>query len=222
MGVEPEVVVLSTNEAKNHLTLQVVFKGMDKLSVKFEFNADTDTAEEVVNEMVCEHVSMSSRTKNPFLIMLLGHAYPPFSQIEEQVLPQKYQRFITHDINRILRELAGTGDKKDSAVGIPSSPMLHHQNGLNGGLNGLSSAVSQLSLDASNTTSSSSASTGSPQSLARSNSLSRTTSRPDWNGEVELPFKGIVSRQNTNDVHACWLQKSHIRRAHYLLLPLVI
>jgi len=53
LGVEPEVVVLSTNEAKNHLTLQVVFKGMDKLSVKFEFNADTDTAEEVVNEMVC-------------------------------------------------------------------------------------------------------------------------------------------------------------------------
>jgi len=52
LGVEPEVVVLTTNEAKNHLTLQVVFKGMDKLSVKFEFNADTDTAEEVVNEMV--------------------------------------------------------------------------------------------------------------------------------------------------------------------------
>jgi WNK lysine deficient protein kinase len=52
LGVEPEVVVLTSNEAKNHLTLQVVFKGMDKLSVKFEFNADTDTAEEVVNEMV--------------------------------------------------------------------------------------------------------------------------------------------------------------------------
>jgi len=52
LGVEPEVVVLTTNEAKNHLTLQVVFKGMDMLSVKFEFNADTDTAEEVVNEMV--------------------------------------------------------------------------------------------------------------------------------------------------------------------------
>ncbi|KAG0340195.1 hypothetical protein BG000_000447 [Podila horticola] len=160
LGVEPEVVVLSTNEAKNHLTLQVVFKGMDKLSVKFEFNADTDTAEEVVNEM-----------------------------IEEQVLPQKYQRFITHDINRILRELAGTGDKKDSAVGIPSSPMLHHQNGVNGGLNGLSSVVSNLSLDANNATSSSSASTGSPKSHARTNSLSRTISRPEWNGEDELPFK---------------------------------
>lgn len=54
--MEPEVVVLTTNEAKNHLTLQVVFKGMDKLSVKFEFNADTDTAEEVVNEMVSDLV----------------------------------------------------------------------------------------------------------------------------------------------------------------------
>lgn len=52
LGVEPEVVVLSTNEAKSHLMLQVLFRGMDKLSVKFEFNADTDTAEEVVNEMV--------------------------------------------------------------------------------------------------------------------------------------------------------------------------
>ncbi|KAF9964421.1 signal transducing kinase of the PAK, partial [Mortierella alpina] len=51
LGVEPEVVVLSTDEQKTHLVLQVVFKGMDKLSVKFEFNVDTDTAEEVVNEM---------------------------------------------------------------------------------------------------------------------------------------------------------------------------
>lgn len=116
-------------------------------------------------------------------------------QIEEQVLPQKYQRFITHDINRILRELAGTGDKKDSAVGIPSSPMLHHQNGVNGGLNGLSSVVSHLSLDTNNATSSSSASTGSPKSHARTNSLSRTISRPDWNGEDELPFKGSASKR---------------------------
>lgn len=52
LTVEPEVVLVSTNENKSHLTLQVVFKGMDKLAVKFEFNTDTDTAEEVVNEMV--------------------------------------------------------------------------------------------------------------------------------------------------------------------------
>jgi len=32
--------------------MQVVFKGMDRLSVKFEFNVDTDTAEDVVTEMV--------------------------------------------------------------------------------------------------------------------------------------------------------------------------
>ncbi|KAF9411984.1 hypothetical protein BGZ94_001183 [Podila epigama] len=110
LGVEPEVVVLSTNEAKNHLTLQVVFKGMDKLSVKFEFNADTDTAEEVVNEM--------------------------------------------------------------------------------NGMNGHGGTVSNLTLDTSNTpASSSTTSTASPQSHARTSSLSRTNSRPDWNGEVELPFK---------------------------------
>jgi hypothetical protein len=52
LAVEPEVVLVSTNDSKSHLTLQVVFKGMDKLSVKFEFNNDTDTAEEVVREMV--------------------------------------------------------------------------------------------------------------------------------------------------------------------------
>lgn len=53
LGEEPEVVLVDTNEATNQLMLQVVFKGMDKMSVKFEFNADSDTAEEVVNEMVC-------------------------------------------------------------------------------------------------------------------------------------------------------------------------
>jgi WNK lysine deficient protein kinase len=32
--------------------MQVVSKGHEHLSVKFDFNVDTDTAEEVVNEMV--------------------------------------------------------------------------------------------------------------------------------------------------------------------------
>ncbi|KAJ3295889.1 signal transducing kinase of the PAK [Borealophlyctis nickersoniae] len=85
LAVEPEVVLVST-ENKTHLTMQVVFKGMDKLSVKFEFNVDTDTAEEVVNEM-----------------------------IQEQVLPAKYQHLITGEINRILREMnkpAPEDDKK--------------------------------------------------------------------------------------------------------------
>jgi len=49
---EPEVLLLSSNETKNHLTMQVIFKGTDQLSVKFEFNTDTDTAEDVVSEMV--------------------------------------------------------------------------------------------------------------------------------------------------------------------------
>ncbi|CAO3653209.1 unnamed protein product [Mucor hiemalis] len=76
LAVEPEVVLLATDMTMKQLTLQVVFKGMDKLSVKFEFNADTDTAEDVVAEM-----------------------------IEEQVLPEKYQQLITGDINRLLRDL---------------------------------------------------------------------------------------------------------------------
>jgi len=73
---EPEVLLLSSNETKNHLTMQVIFKGTDQLSVKFEFNTDTDTAEDVVSEM-----------------------------IQEEVIPEKYQQLITSEINGILREM---------------------------------------------------------------------------------------------------------------------
>ncbi|KAJ3035305.1 signal transducing kinase of the PAK [Rhizophlyctis rosea] len=83
LAVEPEVVLVTT-ENKPHLTMQVVFKGMDKLSVKFEFNVDSDTAEEVVNEM-----------------------------IQEQVLPAKYQHLITGEINRILREMNRPPQEED-------------------------------------------------------------------------------------------------------------
>ncbi|KAF9355270.1 hypothetical protein BGX34_010564 [Mortierella sp. NVP85] len=144
LGVEPEVVVLSTNEAKNHLMLQVLFRGMDKLSVKFEFNADTDTAEEVVNEM-----------------------------IEERVLDQRYQRIITHDINRILRELAGTNDKKDSGALTPSSPMII--------TNGHFGAITPLTLDTSNNPQTPLGSA--PGYLGRKNSIA------DWGGEEEVPFR---------------------------------
>lgn len=84
LAVEPEVVLLASDMGMKQLTLQVAFKGMDKLSVKFEFNADTDTAEDVVAEM-----------------------------IEEQVLPERYQQLITGDINRLLRDLTKqqTADK---------------------------------------------------------------------------------------------------------------
>ncbi|KAF9175052.1 ATP binding [Mortierella sp. AD011] len=137
--VEPEVVVLTTNEAKDHLTLQVVFKGMDKLSVKFEFNTGTDTAEDVVNEM-----------------------------IEEHVLPQRYQRFITHDINRILRELAGTAEKKEGAGHQPSaSPMIQGSH--------LHGSVPPMTLDTSN-----------PSTQI---ALGRRNSNTDSNSEEELPHK---------------------------------
>ncbi|KAG2210273.1 hypothetical protein INT47_003258 [Mucor saturninus] len=76
LAVEPDVVLLAADPAQVHLTLQVVFKGMDKLSVKFDFNVETDTAEQVVREM-----------------------------IEEQVLPDRYQHHITKEINRILRDI---------------------------------------------------------------------------------------------------------------------
>ena len=50
--VEPEVVLLTMDPEKVNLSLQLVFKGMDKLAVKFNFNVVKDTAEEVVGEMV--------------------------------------------------------------------------------------------------------------------------------------------------------------------------
>ncbi|KAF9286336.1 hypothetical protein BGZ68_003033 [Mortierella alpina] len=141
LGEEPEVVLVDTNEATNQLMLQVVFKGMDKMSVKFEFNADSDTAEEVVNEMIVE-----------------------------QVLPQRYQRIITHDINRILRERAGVSDKKDSAgLHPPMSPMM--QISLSQG------AVAPLALDTSN------------PHTAGGTTLGRRNSNPETSGEEELPFK---------------------------------
>jgi WNK lysine deficient protein kinase len=55
LAVEPDVVLLTADPDNVLLTLQVVFKGMDKLSVKFDFNVESDTAEEVVREMVCIH-----------------------------------------------------------------------------------------------------------------------------------------------------------------------
>ncbi|ORX63164.1 kinase-like protein [Hesseltinella vesiculosa] len=85
LAVEPEVVMLSDDPDHVHLTLQVIFKGMDKLSVKFDFNVDTDTAEQVVREM-----------------------------IEEQVLPERYQYHITKEINRILRDLDKPNDPENS------------------------------------------------------------------------------------------------------------
>ncbi|KAF7723926.1 ATP binding [Apophysomyces ossiformis] len=76
LAVEPEVVILATDPTHVYLTLQVVFKGMDKLSVKFDFNVEADTAEQVVREM-----------------------------IDEQVLPERFQHHITKEINRLLRDM---------------------------------------------------------------------------------------------------------------------
>ncbi|KAI9321048.1 kinase-like domain-containing protein [Dichotomocladium elegans] len=81
LAVEPDVVLLAADTGHVHLTLQVVFKGLDKLSVKFDFNVETDTAEQVVREM-----------------------------IEEQVLPKQYQHHITKEISRILRDLEKPND----------------------------------------------------------------------------------------------------------------
>lgn len=57
----------------------------------------------------------------------------------ENVLDQRFKMIITHDINRILRELAGTNDKKDNGALTPSSPMTI--------TNGHFGAITPLTLD---------------------------------------------------------------------------
>lgn len=49
---EPEVILISANESRTKLKLQVLFKGQEKHSIKFEYNREADTAEDVVREMV--------------------------------------------------------------------------------------------------------------------------------------------------------------------------
>ncbi|KAI9490849.1 hypothetical protein BDB00DRAFT_874957 [Zychaea mexicana] len=86
-AVEPEVVLLATDDNNVHLTLQVVFKGVDKRSVKFDFNVDTDTAAEVVHEM-----------------------------IEENILPRQYQQHITKEMARLLRDLDKEADNVHPSI----------------------------------------------------------------------------------------------------------
>lgn len=91
---DPEVVLLSSDSMRGVLLMQVVFQGVDRLSVKFEFNIDSDTAEDVVSEM-----------------------------IEERVLHERYRTHVTTDINNILRDvdrysqsLVSEGDGSDPGV----------------------------------------------------------------------------------------------------------
>lgn len=95
---EPEVFLISTNEHKTRLKLQVLFKGLDKHTIKFEYNRETDTAEEVVREM-----------------------------IDEKVLPAKYQGLVCNEIHRILREISKTAplsDRSDATGPAPSTPRM--------------------------------------------------------------------------------------------------
>lgn len=67
----------------------MVFKGSDKLSVKFEFNTQEDTPQEVVAEM-----------------------------IEEQVLPERYQQWITSEIHRIIRDIEKEDSKENTQQAV--------------------------------------------------------------------------------------------------------
>lgn len=99
---DPDVSLICVDETKTKLTFQVVFKGSDKQTVKFDFNTEKDTAENVVNEM-----------------------------IEEHILSAKFRQFVTASIHKILRDLSknvgapeeGTGNQNsNSAVGKPAPP----------------------------------------------------------------------------------------------------
>jgi WNK lysine deficient protein kinase len=84
------------------------------------------------------------------------------------VLPQMYQRFITHEINRILRDLAGICDKKDS----PASPLMQHSNQSHG-------TISSIALD-----------TSSPLIHTGGTSMARRNSTADYTSDMETPFRG--------------------------------
>lgn len=99
---DPEVILLSVDELRGVLNMQVVFRGLDRLSVKFEFNIDSDTSEDVVNEM-----------------------------IEEKVLNERYQSLVTTDINNILRDVErsytfesiGAIDSSTFVASAPTGPV---------------------------------------------------------------------------------------------------
>jgi serine/threonine protein kinase len=85
---DPDVSLLFVDETRSKLTFQVVFKGTDKHTVKFDFNTEKDTAENVVNEM-----------------------------IEEQILSAKFRQFVTAAIHKILRDLSkNVGAPEDSST----------------------------------------------------------------------------------------------------------
>ena len=58
---DPDVALLSVDDAKSKLTMQVIFKGSEKQSIKFDFKMHLDTPEIVVQEMVF------SSCRNPML-----------------------------------------------------------------------------------------------------------------------------------------------------------
>jgi len=112
LAVEPEVSLASMNEEDKHqLTLSVNFRGTDKTTVKFDFNTETDTADEVVKEMV----SLTYRGLDSS-VNLVG-------QIHENVLSEKYQSLITIEINKILRELNKPSNYGDQDANSEESKM---------------------------------------------------------------------------------------------------
>lgn len=91
---DPDVSLICVDETKTKLTFQVVFKGSDKQTVKFDFNTEKDTAENVVNEM-----------------------------IEEHILSAKFRQFVTAAIHKILRDLSkNVGAPEDGNTNNSSKP----------------------------------------------------------------------------------------------------
>ena len=98
---DPDVSLICVDETKTKLTFQVVFKGSDKQTVKFDFNTEKDTAENVVNEM-----------------------------IEEHILSAKFRQFVTAAIHKILRDLSknvgapeeGSASNTISGGGVKPAP----------------------------------------------------------------------------------------------------
>lgn len=91
---EPDVLLLSVGENRTNLTMQLAYKSQSNNNVKFDYNVETDTAENVVREM-----------------------------IEENLLSYKFQSHVTNEIQRILRDFSRLSITEGAKIQTAKSPL---------------------------------------------------------------------------------------------------
>ena len=81
---DPEVVLVSSTPKENVITFQIAFRGgVDRHAIKFDYNLEKDTIEDVVQEMIDEQV-LSIRFK-PYVVGELQKTLRDFSRYKNSV-----------------------------------------------------------------------------------------------------------------------------------------